>query len=233
MAVLEQLKPVIPTENIEEISVKNVFPFKPPNEEAQLENAKVIKLSASSFTTKTAKYSENVKLEDKHKDHEITMQEVIEGKYTIEEMAAQLTVKEMANLTVGKVSVEAEGAIGQACAKVPGGAGETSDILKNRGVDNVILADGPAGLRLTPHFRTDSKGNLRKGGEMLGDFVAEIEPYQPGDIDWYQYCTAIPIETMLANSWDMNLIEEMGKIIQSKCFTCTWNEHPPKSIRWT
>lgn len=144
------------------------------------------------------------------------MQEIIEGKYTIEDMVAQLTYKEMANLCVGKVSVEVESAVGQACVTVPGAAGETSDILKNRGVSNIIFADGPAGLRLTPHFRTDSEGNLKKGGEILGEIAVEFEPYQQGDIDWYQYCTAIPIATMLANSWDMKLLEEMGKIVGSE-----------------
>ncbi|KAK8842125.1 hypothetical protein M9Y10_026352 [Tritrichomonas musculus] len=211
--ILEQLKKVIPTEKFEEISIANVSPYRPPNEEEQLKSAKVLKLSASSFTTKTVEYHDNVKLEDKHKDHKITMQEVIEGKYTVQELVAQLTVKEMASMCVGKVSAEFDSAIGQACALVPGAAGETSSILKERGVENLILADGPAGLRLTPHFRTDSNGKLRKGGETFGDLVTPIEPFQPGDIDWYQYCTAIPIATMLANSWDANMLEEMGKIV--------------------
>lgn len=53
------------------------------------------------------------------------MQEVIEGKFTIEEMVAQLIVKVMASIAVGKVSAEIESAVGQACALVPGAAGET------------------------------------------------------------------------------------------------------------
>ena len=216
LVILEQLKQVIPSEHIEEISVENVTLYRPPNEDAQLQNAKVIKISSSSFTTKTATYHQNAKLEDKHKDHKITMQEVIAGKYTIPVLVAQLTVEEMATMAVGKVTVEFDSAIGQVCALVPGAAGETADILKGRGVDNLILADGPAGLRLAPHFRTDSKGNLRKGGEIFGDYVAGFDPLQPGDIDWYQYCTAIPIATMLANSWDMQMIEDLGQVIGSE-----------------
>ena len=216
LVVLEQLKKVIPSENLKEISIDNILPYRPPHEEEQLKNAKVIKLSSSSFKTRTVEYHPNAKLEDKHKDHKITMQEVIAGQYTVQELVAQLTVKEMASMCVGKVSVEVESAIGQACALVPGAAGETSDILKERGVDNLILADGPAGLRLTPHFRTDSNGKLRKGGEVFGDLISPLEPAQPGDIDWYQYCTAIPIATMLANSWDTNMLEDMGKIIGSE-----------------
>ncbi|KAK8876164.1 hypothetical protein M9Y10_006353 [Tritrichomonas musculus] len=216
LVVLEQLQKVITSEKFDEISLENVKAYQPPNEEAQLQSAKVIKLQASSFTTKTAQYPDNVKFEDKHKDHKITMQEVIAGKYTLEELVAQLTVKEMASMAVGKVSDEIDSAVGQACALVPGAAGETSSILKDRGVENLILADGPAGVRLTPHFRSDANGKLRKGGEVWGDYVAEIEPFQPGDIDWYQYCTAIPIATMIANSWDKDLIIELGKIIGSE-----------------
>ena len=111
------------------------------------------------------------------------MQEVIDGKFTLEELVAQLTVKEMASMAVGKTSTEIDFAIGQACALVPGAAGETSSILKDRDVINLVLADGPAGLRLTPHFRSDSNGKLWKGGEVLGDYISELEPAQPGDVD--------------------------------------------------
>ena len=213
--ILEQLQKVIPAANVEEISLKNIIPYQPPNDEEQLKTAPVIKLSSSSFKTRTVEYHDNVKLEDKHKDHKITMQEVIEGKFTIEELVAQLTVKEMATMSVGYAN-EIDGVIGQSYSQVPGGAGETSGILKDRGIVKLVLADGPAGLRLIPHFRSDSKGNLRKGGEVWGDSVTPIEPFQPGDIDWYQYCTAIPIATMLANSWDAHLIEEIGKVIGSE-----------------
>ena len=216
LVVLEQLEKIIQTEEIEEISVENITPYRPANEEEQMKSAKVIKLSSSSFSTKKIIYKKNVKLEDQHKDHMITMQDIIEGKYTIEKMVAQLTVKEMASMAVGKVSTEIESAVGQACSLVPGAAGETSSILEKRGVINLIVADSPAGLRLTPHFRTDAKGNMRQGGEVLGDLITPIEEFQQGDIDYYQYCTAIPIATMLANSWDMNILEEMGKIIGSE-----------------
>lgn len=216
VVVLEQLKKVLPDDEVEEISLENVVPYSPPNDEAELQAAKVLTLSADAFTTKTASYQVNVKLEDTHKDHKITLDEVIAGQYTTEELVAQLAVAELANMAVGKVSSDMDSAIGQACSLVPGAAGETSSILKERGVSNLILADGPAGLRLTPHFRTDANGHLRKGGEMFTDFVTPLEPYQPGDIDWYQYCTAIPIATMLANSWDMKLLEEMGKIVGSE-----------------
>lgn len=54
LVILEQLKKVIPSENVEEISLKNIIPYCPPKDEEQLKTAPVIKLSASTFTTKTA-----------------------------------------------------------------------------------------------------------------------------------------------------------------------------------
>lgn len=32
-------------------------------------------------------------------------------------------------------------------------------------------------------------------------------------MDYYQYCTAIPIATLLAQTWDMSLVEEAGDIV--------------------
>lgn len=216
LVVLEQLKSVIPTEKFEEITTVNVVAYQPPNEEEQLQKAKVIKLRSSSFTARVAEYHDNAKLEDNHKEHKITMQDVIAGKYTVEELVAQLTVKEMANMAVGKVTKKVETVVGLACASVPGAAGEASCILENRVLISLVLADGPAGLRLMPHFRADKNGNMRKGGDIYSDIVTPFEDSQPDDIDWYQYCTAIPITTMHANSWDMEMLEEMGKIVGSE-----------------
>ena len=40
------------------------------------------------------------------------------------------------------------------------------------------------------------------------------KPERPEDaVDYYQYCTAIPIATMLAQTWDEELIEEAGDIV--------------------
>ena len=40
------------------------------------------------------------------------------------------------------------------------------------------------------------------------------DPERTADaVDYYQYCTAIPVATLLAQSWDMELIEKAGRIV--------------------
>ena len=138
------------------------------------------------------------------------------GAASLEELVAQLTVEEMADLCVGTERLEEGGnVIGSSSACVPGAAGDTtSALIEKRKIPNLILADGPAGLRLQTHFKTDKEGNKLPGGEQFGMEIAPFAKEQPeGAQDYYQYCTAIPIATTLAQSWDVDLIKRMGEIV--------------------
>ncbi len=145
----------------------------------------------------------------------LTLSDVRSGKCSIEDLAAQLTVEELADLCIGSMRAGIASVIGEASMTVPGAAGDSSAALfAERGIPNLILADGPAGLRLTPHFRTDLDGKLLKGGETFGDTVQPFEEMEDGTyIDYYQYCTAIPIGWALASSWNASLLEETGKMV--------------------
>lgn len=152
----------------------------------------------------------------------VTMQQVVEGTATLEELTAQLSEEELIQLCVGTArggfgSTSVIGAASDAC---PGAAGDTtSALLESRGVSNLILADGPAGLRLSRSFVADSRGNVIPGlGESalggLEKILGAPVPERPADaVDYYQYCTAIPIATALAQTWDRELLREAGDIV--------------------
>ena len=139
-----------------------------------------IMLQAENFKKELVEYEVMRRtLMDKRKDEVLTLEDVKAGSATLDELTAQLTVEEMAELCVGTERRNGDGnVIGSASSGVPGAAGDTtSSLLETRKVPNLIQADGPAGLRLeTP-------------------------------------CTAIPIATTLAQSWDMNLIHRMGELV--------------------
>ena len=200
-------------EDFEEISAAGVTPWIPKGEAEQKAAAPVIALNAFKVETVIVEYAgEPAPFEKPDTDHVITMEEVREGRYTMEQLVAQLTVEEMADLCVGAAR-DNDSVIGAASKAVPGAAGETSLLLAYRGVRDMVNADGPAGLRLIPHFRTDAEGNLMPGGRVLGSLGEEFEQTKGGEIDYYQYCTAIPIAWLLASSWDLELIEKIGDIV--------------------
>lgn len=83
------------------------------------------------------------------------MQDILSEKATVEELVAQLLTEELAEFCVGTLRADGGEVVGNASYTVPGAAGDTSSVCKeSRGIKNMILADGPAGLRLQPHFKT-------------------------------------------------------------------------------
>ena len=75
----------------------------------------------------------------------------------------------------------------------------------------MVLADGPAGLRLHKTYQVVD-GMIKKGGFLQafeGGFFAEPEEME--GITYYQYCTAIPVGTLLAQTWDVSLLKEVDR----------------------
>ncbi len=218
-AITEKLMNLFKEESpVKDMSISEAVSYSYPGEEAEKKVAPVIGLLASDISCNVVNYREkNDILADKHPDHKITMDEVKAGRYTLDELTAQLTVEEMANLCSGTAKgLEMMSAVGSSSITVPGAAGDTTAIMKeDRNIRPMILADGPAGLRLIPQFVASEEGVILSEAKPFTAEGAETEELkeEAGGIHYYQYCTAIPIATLLASSWDMELIEECGNIV--------------------
>ena len=117
--------------------------------------------------------------------------DVYDGKVSMESFVASLDDTQLANLANGISGASTSGDTWGADANsVTGAAGETSQLYFNSlGIPNTVEADGPAGIRVTAET-TDKDGNAV-----------------------YNYCTAFPIGTLLAQTWNTDLVNRVGKAI--------------------
>ena len=105
-----------------------------------------------------------------------------------EEVMSKMSLEDKAHFVIGVGMAGFSGddaVIGATKSLVPGAAGTTYP-LDSLGIPAVVLADGPAGLR--------------------------IDATREGDSATY-YCTHFPIGTLLASTWNQKLIEEVGQAI--------------------
>ena len=113
------------------------------------------------------------------------------GHDSIDDVVAAMTREEKVHLVIGTGMNMGDGdetVVGETRSLVPGAAGTTYPI-ERLGIPAVVLADGPAGLR--------------------------IDPTREGDSATY-YCTHFPIGTLLACTWDTALVAEVGRAIGSE-----------------
>ena len=108
------------------------------------------------------------------------------GTASVDEVVAAMTPQEKVQLLIGTGMAGFSGetaVVGATAQLVPGAAGTTYAIPR-LGIPSVVLADGPAGLRITP---------VREGDDQT------------------YYATAFPVGTTLAATWNTELVEEVGK----------------------
>jgi beta-glucosidase len=153
---------------------------------------------------------------DERRDEVLTLGSVIGRNAGVAELVAQFSLEELAELVVGNYIKDGfEDIVFSSAMNVPGAAAETtSQFERKRRIHPLVMADGPAGLRLQPHFKATKDGELLRGGETFGLIYNEFPEDTPEDaIDYYQYCTMIPVANALASSWNLNLIGTLGRLV--------------------
>lgn len=105
------------------------------------------------------------------------------SKDNIDEVLNAMTLEEKATLLVGSGwgSMVAGSMTASSTVLVPGAAG-TTRAIERLGIPQTVLADGPAGLRISP--RRDNDPNT-------------------------YYCTGFPVGTVLASMWDTERVQEL------------------------
>ena len=100
------------------------------------------------------------------------------------DLLSQMTLNEKLRLLKGGGLKSAIGS-GPSDEGVAGAVGTIVSIPR-LGIPTIFLSDGPAGLRINPTRKND---------------------------DRTYYCTAFPIGTLLASTWDANLVEKVGEVM--------------------
>lgn len=102
----------------------------------------------------------------------------------VDQIVKALTLEEKVSLVVGAGNTVFTG-YGNTLKHVPGAAGSTAAI-ERLGITPTVVADGPAGLRISPR---------RQGSDQT------------------YFCTGFPVATSLATSWDLSLMYSIGEVM--------------------
>lgn len=121
--------------------------------------------------------------------------------------------------------------LGNPGGTVGGAVGESTLRLNDKGIDeSLVMSDGPAGLHIFMEYGEDEYGTFPYDN-YGGGFITLVKKYLPDELiesigygksfeerkdrteKRYQYCTAIPIGTAIAQSFNPDMAESLGDIV--------------------
>ncbi len=194
-------------EGFARLSAKGVERYTYPGEAEELAFARAhaVRVSTREFRTVKQKYSQEARPLRRGQAN-LRLKDVYEGTCSLRELVASMAPSDLCLLVCGvgmdmsgmPESVREDpdfhppfdGMIGSGGMRVPGAAGETADLWEKYGIPPITLADGPAGIR-----------------------VAQQVKDQEGQVLRQQLCTAFPVGSLLACSWDETLLERFGQAV--------------------
>ena len=143
-----------------------------------------------------------------------------------EAFVSQLKLEEMVDIVVG---IGMFG--GETRFNLPGSVGNTTSKFWDKGLTNVALCDGPAGLRIQKRSALTKNGKIKAIDMAMSIFEAFpgfVKKFMVGDPQkdtvLYQYTTAFPVANALAQTWNRELMYEVGSAIcrEMKEYGCTY-----------
>ena len=179
-------------------------------EKEELEFAKVhaVRLSAREFRTVTVKYRRPYHPLRRGRV-DLRLRDVMNKTCSLSEFVASMDASDLCKLVCGigmdlsgmPESVQQDpdfqppfnGILGGGGMKVRGAAGETADLFEKYGIPPISLADGPAGIRISQKIKDED-------GEVIGQ----------------QLCTAFPVGSLLACSWDEDVLRRFGDAVAAE-----------------
>ena len=180
-------------------------------EELEFAKAHAIRLSVRDFKTASAKYRKPYGALRRGKT-ELRLSDVLKGSCSLSEFVASMDASDLCKLVCGigmdlaGFPMEAfdgdklppmpgpgTGIVGAGGMKVSGSAGETADLFEKYGIPPITLADGPAGIRIAQKVKNDE-----------------------GEVEKMQLCTAFPVGSLLACSWDKEVLRQFGDAVATE-----------------
>lgn len=182
--------------------------YSPENKQSLDSSVKTIKLDLKDISGYKVNYVKN---------YEVTVPEIIRN----------LTLDELILLNLGDYKTGLAGVIGQAGSLAPGAAGETSLRIKSIN-SSLCMADGPAGLRLINEYKVNKNGtyhltedSILRGVKLylpsfFANFLDVKKNHKKNGNIIYQQCTAIPIATALAQSFNTSMLYDIGRLVRDE-----------------
>ena len=197
-------------EGFKTLTAEGVPAYTYPGEKEELEFASqhAVRVSAREFRTVKVKYRSPARPLRRGRV-DLRLRDVMEKTCSLSEFVAGMDASDLCSLVCGigmDVSGMPEnvqqdpdfkppfnGILGGGGMKVRGAAGETADLYEKYGIPAISLADGPAGIRISQKIKDDE-------GEVIGQ----------------QLCTAFPVGSLLACSWDGEVLRRFGEAVAAE-----------------
>ena len=195
--VVEQAKNICPVlEDFEQMEI-------PDHPDEDFSGVPVVKMRAANFTTVYHDYSIPKPYHDPK----------------VDAIVDRMSLKEKAEVCVGASMMSGERTI-----KIEGAVGHsTSKFWKKYGLPSVEFSDGPAGLRITRYVGVYENGKVKAMEGMMGgiDLALNMVPALKKVLyanpkkskTAYQYPTAFPTEIAEAQTWNLDLLREIGQAV--------------------